>query len=472
MRMKLLSACIVVAVGGGYSLAAHSQVKPEVLVKQRQAAMTLQGKYFGPLGGMLKGSVPYNADVVARNAGYLDALSQDAMGRFRREHQGREERGAAGGLHRRREVQTGAGPVPDRGDRAGRSVEERQRRRRSRRRSATSARRAAAATTTSARSSIPTASQARRPRCGGVFVFLRSDRDDASQVPTAPAGRCLRRASPASRQRSAPRPRRATRSAANTSQRRAAASAATRGREGRRAVRGRARAQDPVRHLLRAEHHAPPAGGDRALDRGRFHHAPCARACGPDGANYFPGVPVPLVHEDHRRRPARPLGVPADAAAERPRQPAARAAVFRTAGVFRSAAGSGSTSRPARSHPTPRRRRRSTAAPTSCRRWGIAASAIRRATSSAGRSKDRFLAGGQGARRQERPEPDPDPAQEAERRGAQGLSHHRDDPGRRRRRRRRWARSSRTRRASSRRPTSRRSIAYLRTLPALPDEPR
>jgi cytochrome c556 len=76
MRMKLLSACIVVAVGGGYSLAAHSQVKPEVLVKQRQAAMTLQGKYFGPLGGMLKGSVPYNADVVARNAGYLDALSR------------------------------------------------------------------------------------------------------------------------------------------------------------------------------------------------------------------------------------------------------------------------------------------------------------------------------------------------------------------------------------------------------------
>jgi cytochrome c556 len=76
MRMKLLSACIVVAVGGGYSLAAHSQVKPEVLVKQRQAAMTLQGKYFGPLGGMLKGSVPYNADVVARNAAYLDALSR------------------------------------------------------------------------------------------------------------------------------------------------------------------------------------------------------------------------------------------------------------------------------------------------------------------------------------------------------------------------------------------------------------
>ena len=38
-------------------------------------------------------------------------------------------------------------------------------------------------------------------------------------------------------------------------------------------------------------------------------------------------------------------------------------------------------------------RRGSTAAPTSCKRSAIAASAIRRATSSAGRSKDRFLAG-------------------------------------------------------------------------------
>jgi len=27
-------------------------------VKQRQSAMTLQGKYFGPLGGMLKGACP------------------------------------------------------------------------------------------------------------------------------------------------------------------------------------------------------------------------------------------------------------------------------------------------------------------------------------------------------------------------------------------------------------------------------
>ena len=53
-----------------------AQGKPEVPVKQRQAAMTLIGKYFGPMGGMAAGKVPYNADVVKRNAGYLDALSK------------------------------------------------------------------------------------------------------------------------------------------------------------------------------------------------------------------------------------------------------------------------------------------------------------------------------------------------------------------------------------------------------------
>jgi cytochrome c556 len=76
MRKKLLSACIVAALGAGVAATAVAQVKPEVLVKQRQSAMTLIAKYFGPLGGMLKGSVPFDANVVARNAGYLDVLTQ------------------------------------------------------------------------------------------------------------------------------------------------------------------------------------------------------------------------------------------------------------------------------------------------------------------------------------------------------------------------------------------------------------
>ena len=73
MRKSFLAAGLVL---GGMAFSAFAQVKPEVLVKQRQAAMTLQGKYFGPLGGMAQGKVPYNAQVVQRNAGYLDVLTK------------------------------------------------------------------------------------------------------------------------------------------------------------------------------------------------------------------------------------------------------------------------------------------------------------------------------------------------------------------------------------------------------------
>jgi len=75
MNRKVIFAGLALALGAGYALTAFSQAKPEVLVKQRQAVMTLQGKYIGPLVGMLKGA-PYDANVVARNAAYLDALSQ------------------------------------------------------------------------------------------------------------------------------------------------------------------------------------------------------------------------------------------------------------------------------------------------------------------------------------------------------------------------------------------------------------
>lgn len=75
MKKSLAAAGVVLAIGG-LGGAALAQVKPEVLVKQRQAAMTLQGKYFGPLGGMAQGKVPYNADVVRRNAAYLEVLTK------------------------------------------------------------------------------------------------------------------------------------------------------------------------------------------------------------------------------------------------------------------------------------------------------------------------------------------------------------------------------------------------------------
>ena len=74
--MRKLVAASLVAAGALVVVDAGAQVKPEILVKQRQAAMTLIGKYWGPLGGMMQGRVPYDAAVVQRNAGYLNALDK------------------------------------------------------------------------------------------------------------------------------------------------------------------------------------------------------------------------------------------------------------------------------------------------------------------------------------------------------------------------------------------------------------
>ncbi len=75
-KPQLISIAVAVALITAGMLSAYAQVKPDVLVKQRQAAMTLQGKYFGPLAAMAQGKIPYDAKIVARNASYLDALDK------------------------------------------------------------------------------------------------------------------------------------------------------------------------------------------------------------------------------------------------------------------------------------------------------------------------------------------------------------------------------------------------------------
>lgn len=72
--MKIRALVASLAVSLGFALDASAQVKPETLVKQRQAAMTLMAKYFGPLGGMAQGRVPYNQQTVQRNAAILNVL--------------------------------------------------------------------------------------------------------------------------------------------------------------------------------------------------------------------------------------------------------------------------------------------------------------------------------------------------------------------------------------------------------------
>jgi cytochrome c556 len=63
------------AVSAVFASLALAQAKPETLVKQRQAAMTLQGKYYYSIRAMAQGKAPYDAAVVSRNASYLDALT-------------------------------------------------------------------------------------------------------------------------------------------------------------------------------------------------------------------------------------------------------------------------------------------------------------------------------------------------------------------------------------------------------------
>jgi cytochrome c556 len=76
MKKNLLMAVVTVALGSVVGTA-FAQMKPDMMVKQRQSAMTLIGKYWGPIAGMASGKVtPYNADVVSRNATYLENLAQ------------------------------------------------------------------------------------------------------------------------------------------------------------------------------------------------------------------------------------------------------------------------------------------------------------------------------------------------------------------------------------------------------------
>jgi cytochrome c556 len=95
MRTKLLAAAVAIAALGGASLEALAQAKPDVLVKQRQAAMTLQGKYLGPIGAMMKGAAPYNADIVARNATFLENLSRMPWDGFDPSTQGEKSKARA-----------------------------------------------------------------------------------------------------------------------------------------------------------------------------------------------------------------------------------------------------------------------------------------------------------------------------------------------------------------------------------------
>lgn len=92
MKKTLVAAGLAITFGAGIGIALAQQ-KPDVLVKQRQAVMTLQGKYWGPIAGMASGKVsPYNADVVSRNATYLENLAQMPWDGFHESTKGEKSR--------------------------------------------------------------------------------------------------------------------------------------------------------------------------------------------------------------------------------------------------------------------------------------------------------------------------------------------------------------------------------------------
>lgn len=75
-------AVVTVILGAVVASSAIAQVKPEILVKQRQAKMTLQGKYLGALVAVAQGKAAYNAADVQRDAGFLDNLTRMAWDGF------------------------------------------------------------------------------------------------------------------------------------------------------------------------------------------------------------------------------------------------------------------------------------------------------------------------------------------------------------------------------------------------------
>ncbi|MEO6408722.1 MAG: cytochrome c [Burkholderiaceae bacterium] len=92
MNRVFLGPALALVIGAGYSFNAVAQVKPEVLVEQRQAAMILQAKYLYSLLPMAQGRIPYDGAIVARNAGYLDVLIRMAWDSFEPSTQGVKSR--------------------------------------------------------------------------------------------------------------------------------------------------------------------------------------------------------------------------------------------------------------------------------------------------------------------------------------------------------------------------------------------
>lgn len=74
--MRRLVSASLLAVAVTIAAQAVAQTNPNQQVAIRKGAMNLQAKYAAPLFGMARGAVPYDAQVVQRNADYLVVLTK------------------------------------------------------------------------------------------------------------------------------------------------------------------------------------------------------------------------------------------------------------------------------------------------------------------------------------------------------------------------------------------------------------
>ena len=87
MKNRILAAGVGLVLSAGFVVEALAQ-SPAALVRQRQASMVLQGKYLGSMNP----KVAYDQAAFARNAGYLEVLSNMAWDSFAPATQGEKSR--------------------------------------------------------------------------------------------------------------------------------------------------------------------------------------------------------------------------------------------------------------------------------------------------------------------------------------------------------------------------------------------
>ena len=72
MKINMLVGIVAAMASFGTITNASAQQKPEDVIKYRKSLMGVQSWSMRPIGAMVKGQMPYDKDLVARNAAMLD----------------------------------------------------------------------------------------------------------------------------------------------------------------------------------------------------------------------------------------------------------------------------------------------------------------------------------------------------------------------------------------------------------------